>query len=163
MDISQITNYLYIAAHPKTEDADAIRDLNVRLILNMIFIRPAEVYDQPPFHMLTLRTFDSIFLPIPMGKLIKGVEAALPVIEAGEGVLVYCREGRHRSEHNDRNESAHSLHVVSLPVALYSKYRTDSLATRPVTGTLAVSNEGDNLAFQGSPLATFDHITSPAG
>lgn len=97
MDISKITDYLYIAAHPKNEDAKAIRDLNVRLILNMIFIRPAEVYRQPPFRMLTLRTFDSIFLPIPMGKLIKGVEAALPVIRAGEGVLVYCREGRHRS------------------------------------------------------------------
>jgi len=97
MDISKITNQLYIAAHPKTEDASEIRDLNVRLVLNMIFIRPAEVYDQPPFQMLTLRTFDSIFLPIPIRKLIKGVETALPVIDAGDGVLVYCREGRHRS------------------------------------------------------------------
>lgn len=97
MDISQITDYLFIAAQPKAEDADVIRDLSVRLILNMIFIRPAEVYRQPPFRMLTLRTFDSIFLPMPMGKLIKGVEAAVPVIQAGEGVLVYCREGRHRS------------------------------------------------------------------
>lgn len=97
MDISQITDYLYIAAHPKAEDADAIRGLNVSLILNMIFFRPAEVYKQPPFRMLTLRTFDSIFLPIPMGKLIRGVEAALPVIQAGNSVLVYCREGRHRS------------------------------------------------------------------
>lgn len=97
MDISKITDQLYIAAHPSTEAADMIRDLNVRLILNMIFFRPAEVYRNPPFRMLTLRTFDSIFLPIPIGKLIKGVEAALPVIEKGESVLVYCREGRHRS------------------------------------------------------------------
>lgn len=97
MDISKITDQLYIAAHPKVEDADAIRDLNVRLILNMIFIRPAKVYQQSPFRMLTLRTFDSIFLPIPIGKLEKGVRSALPVIEAGDSVLVYCREGRHRS------------------------------------------------------------------
>ena len=97
MDISKITDQLYIAAHPKAEDAGAIRDLNVRLVLNMIFIRPAKVYDQPPFRMLTLRTFDSIFLPIPISKLEKGVKAALPVIEAGDSVLVYCREGRHRS------------------------------------------------------------------
>ena len=97
MDISKITNQLYIAAHPKAEDADAIREMNVRLILNMIFFRPANVYRNPPFHMLTLRTFDSIFLPIPIGKLVKGVKAALPVIERGESVLVYCREGRHRS------------------------------------------------------------------
>ncbi|MES0362077.1 MAG: dual specificity protein phosphatase [Anaerolineales bacterium] len=97
MDISKITKQLYIAAHPRTEDAIEIRDLNVRLVLNMIFIRPAKVYNQPPFRMLTLRTFDSIFLPIPIGKLKKGVETALPVLEAGNGVLVYCREGRHRS------------------------------------------------------------------
>lgn len=97
MDVSQITEQLFIAAHPKAEHADAILGMNVRLILNMIFIRPAEVYRQPPFQMLTLRTFDSIFLPIPIGKLIKGVQAALPVIEDGDGVLVYCREGKHRS------------------------------------------------------------------
>ena len=97
MDISQITDQVYIAAHPKADAADAIRDMNVRLILNMIFFRPADVYRQPPFQMLTLRTFDSIFLPIPICKLVRGVEAALPVLEKGEGVLVYCREGRHRS------------------------------------------------------------------
>ena len=34
---------------------------------------------------------------MPMEKLKKGVEAALPVIEEGHSVLVYCREGRHRS------------------------------------------------------------------
>ncbi len=97
MDVSQITEQLYIAAHPKAEDADAIRAMNVRLILNMIFFRPADVYRLPPFHLLTLRTFDSIFLPIPIGKLVKGVKAALPVIEDGQSILVYCREGRHRS------------------------------------------------------------------
>lgn len=97
MDISQITDQLYIAAHPQAEDAERVKELNVRLILNMIFIPPAEVYGQPPFRMVTLRSFDSIFLPIPMYKLVKGVEASIPVIAAGESVLVYCREGRHRS------------------------------------------------------------------
>jgi protein tyrosine phosphatase (PTP) superfamily phosphohydrolase (DUF442 family) len=97
MDISKITDQLYIAAHPKAEDVNAIRDMNVRLILNMIFIRPVDVYRNPPFRMLTLRTFDSIFLPIPIGKLVRGVKAALPVIKGGESILVYCREGRHRS------------------------------------------------------------------
>jgi protein tyrosine phosphatase (PTP) superfamily phosphohydrolase (DUF442 family) len=97
MDISQITDQLFIAAHPKAEHVKSIMDLNVRLILNMIFFRPAEVYKKPPFRMVTLRTFDSIFLPIPMNKLMKGVKASIPAIEAGESVLVYCREGRHRS------------------------------------------------------------------
>ena len=97
MDISKITEYMYIAAHPDAEAADAIRDLNVRLIINMIFIRPADIYKQPPFRMITLRSFDSIFLPIPLNKLKRGVKAALPVIQDGESVLIYCRQGRHRS------------------------------------------------------------------
>ncbi|UCD99212.1 MAG: dual specificity protein phosphatase family protein [Chloroflexota bacterium] len=97
MDISKVTENLYIAAHPKADQADVIRSLGVRLILNMIFFRPADVYRKPPFRMVTLRTFDSIFLPIPIGKLRRGVQAALPVLEDGGSVLVYCREGRHRS------------------------------------------------------------------
>jgi protein tyrosine phosphatase (PTP) superfamily phosphohydrolase (DUF442 family) len=97
MDISHITDYLYIASLPKAEDAETIRERNVSLIINMIFIRPPEVYTQPPFRMLTLRTFDFPLLPIPIDKLNEGVEAALPVIENGESVLIYCRAGRHRS------------------------------------------------------------------
>jgi protein tyrosine phosphatase (PTP) superfamily phosphohydrolase (DUF442 family) len=97
MDISQITDYLYIASLPRAEDAQAIRDRNVGLIINMIFIRPPSVYTQPPFRMLTLRTFDFVLLPIPIDKLRKGVEVALPVIQDGESVLIYCRAGRHRS------------------------------------------------------------------
>jgi protein tyrosine phosphatase (PTP) superfamily phosphohydrolase (DUF442 family) len=97
MDISQITDYLYIASLPRAEDAEAIRERNVSLIINMIFIRPPKVYTQPPFRMLTLRTFDFVLLPIPIDKLKEGVETALPVIENGESVLIYCRAGRHRS------------------------------------------------------------------
>lgn len=97
MDISQINDYLYIASLPRAEDAEAIRDRNVSLIINMIFIRPPSVYTQPPFRMLTLRTFDFVLLPIPIAKLRKGVEVALPVIQDGESVLIYCHAGRHRS------------------------------------------------------------------
>jgi protein-tyrosine phosphatase len=97
MDISQITDYLYIASLLKAEDAQAVRERNVRLIINMIFIRPPAVYTRPPFRMLTLRSFDFVLLPIPIRKLEKGVEAALPVIRNGESVLVYCHAGRHRS------------------------------------------------------------------
>jgi protein tyrosine phosphatase (PTP) superfamily phosphohydrolase (DUF442 family) len=97
LNISRITEYLYVAALPKAEYADEISKLNVRLVINMIFIMPAKVYQKPPFRMLTLRTFDSIFIPIPIRKLEKGVETALPAIQNGESVLIYCRQGRHRS------------------------------------------------------------------
>jgi len=97
LDISQITEYLYVAASPNAECAGAISDLNVRLVINMIFITPAKIYQESPFRMLTLRTFDSIFIPIPIRKLEKGVESALPAIQNSESVLIYCRQGRHRS------------------------------------------------------------------
>jgi protein-tyrosine phosphatase len=82
---------------PRTEDAAKLLELNVRLILNMIFHVPEKVFLQPPFRMITLSTFDMVFLPIPMRKLWKGVKEALPVIDKGESVLVYCHKGRHRS------------------------------------------------------------------
>ena len=47
--------------------------------------------------MVTYRTFDSPFLRIPVGTLVKGVKEALPVIKHGESVMTYCRQGRHRS------------------------------------------------------------------
>ena len=97
LDISQITEYLYVAALPNSEYAGAISNLNVRLVINMIFITPAKVYQEPPFRMLTLRTLDLIFIPIPIRKLDRGVEIALPAIQNGESVLIYCRQGRHRS------------------------------------------------------------------
>ena len=97
MGISAITDQLYIAAHPKSEDVETIKDLKVRLVINMIFHPPAREFSQPPLRLVTLRTFDSPWLPIPVKKLAKGVKVALPVIAEGGGVLIYCREGQHRS------------------------------------------------------------------
>jgi protein tyrosine phosphatase (PTP) superfamily phosphohydrolase (DUF442 family) len=97
MDLSKITDYLYIAAHPQAEDAQAFLDLHLGLIISMIHEPPAPVFTNPPFSILVLKTHDSILLPIPIDKLVQGVETALPVIQAGQPVLVFCRQGRHRS------------------------------------------------------------------
>ena len=97
MGISAITDQIYIAAHPKSAEVDTIKDLGVRLVINMIFHPPAREFSQPPLRLLTLRTFDSPWLLIPVKKLAKGVKEALPVIAEGGAVLIYCREGRHRS------------------------------------------------------------------
>jgi protein tyrosine phosphatase (PTP) superfamily phosphohydrolase (DUF442 family) len=98
MDISQVTDYLYVGAQPSAQDAEQLCALNVRLIISMVgTIRPPKALTQPPLNLLWLRTYDTIFTPIPIAKLMKGVQAALPVIRSGGGVLTYCREGRHRS------------------------------------------------------------------
>ena len=98
MDISQITDYLYVGAQPGAEHAADLRARDVRLIISMIgTARPAAVFAEPPFRLLWLRTYDTFLTPIPVSKLMEGVRAALPVIRSGGRVLTYCAQGRHRS------------------------------------------------------------------
>ena len=97
LDISEITDYLYIAAYPSGEYAKDILIRDIRLVINMIWLKPAREYTIDPFRMVTLRTMDNPFFRIPVQTLVKGVKEALPVIADGESVMVYCREGRHRS------------------------------------------------------------------
>ena len=74
-----------------------IRSLDVRLILSMHWRRPAESLRRAPVDLLWLPTFDSPMTPIPISSLFKGVEAALPLINEGQRVLVHCQAGIHRS------------------------------------------------------------------
>jgi protein-tyrosine phosphatase len=74
-----------------------IRGMDVQLVLSMIGVTPPPELAQPPFTLLRLPVFDNPLLPIPLSALRRGVEAALPVMDAGGRVLVYCRAGRHRS------------------------------------------------------------------
>lgn len=98
MDISQITDHLYVGSRLSAEDIAAVRHLDVRLIINMIaYRRPSRDFASLPVEVLWLRTFDFPLLPIPVRTLERGAAAALPVIREGHSVLVYCEGGRHRS------------------------------------------------------------------
>ena len=98
MTATEITPYLYIAADPQAKDIDSLRPLNFDLIISMIFEkRPAKALDQLSAELLWFRTFDFILLPIPIRTLTQGVEKALPLIQEGGRVLVFCHAGRHRS------------------------------------------------------------------
>jgi len=97
MDISQITDYLYVGAQPEAAHADDLRALGVRLIISMRGERrPPAAFAQPPLDVLWLKTYDTFFTPIPIHKLMEGVQAALPVIHSGGRVLTHCHRGRHR-------------------------------------------------------------------
>ena len=96
-DVSEITDYLYISAWPSGDHAEEIRALNVRLILSMHWIKPSRTLGHPPVKLLWLPTFDNPLMPMPIRTLLRGVEAALPVIQDGYRVLVHCRAGVHRS------------------------------------------------------------------
>ena len=95
--ISQITEYLYISAFPRGEHVAEIVASGVRLVLSMHWMRPTKMLGKPPVELLWLPTFDNIFLPMPIRTLNKGVQAALPVIENGDSILVHCKSGKHRS------------------------------------------------------------------
>ena len=97
LDVSPITQYLSISAWLHADHAAEIQLLNVRLILSMHWIKPSRTLGLPPVRLLWLPTFDNPLMPMPISTLERGVEAALPVIHDGNGVLVHCRAGVHRS------------------------------------------------------------------
>jgi hypothetical protein len=96
-DFSQITDNLYISAFPEGRHLTGIQQRNIRLILSMHWRRPSRSLDHPQVQLLWLPTIDSPLTPMPMDSLRRGVEAALPVIAAGQAVLVHCKQGIHRS------------------------------------------------------------------
>lgn len=97
MDFSPITPDLFIGTTPSVDDYPRLRDLGVRLVINMRFEHaPAPDPHPEPLSLLWLRTIDSPFFPIPVRKLIHGAQAAIETIRAGGKVYTHCAGGRHR-------------------------------------------------------------------
>ena len=98
LDIAQITENLYISSRVKEEHLEDVLHLGPDLIISMIFERRMpEALTEEGLQVLWLRTVDFVLIPIPLRTLNRGVEAALPVIQDGGRVLVFCQGGRHRS------------------------------------------------------------------
>jgi protein tyrosine phosphatase (PTP) superfamily phosphohydrolase (DUF442 family) len=98
MNFSQITDDLFIGTTPTAVDYDHLRDLGVRLVINMRFLRGPQPDSHPEaLNLLWLRTIDSPIILIPVEKLIQGTQAALETIRNGGKVYSHCAKGRHRS------------------------------------------------------------------
>ena len=97
LEISPITDSLFISGWPAGRHAPQIAELGITLIISMIREKQDSELTQPPFQNLQLHTTDFVLMPMSTDKLRQGVEAALPVIEAGGKVLTYCKSGIHRS------------------------------------------------------------------
>lgn len=98
IDISKVTDYLYVGSRVGKEHAEELKVLNFDLIISMIgHLAPDKIYTLPPFKTLWIKTYDTFFTPIPVKKLLAGVEAASPIIRSNGKVLVFCMAGRHRS------------------------------------------------------------------
>ena len=97
MNFSPITDDLFIGTTPSVKDYDSLRDLGVRLVINMrLTYGPPPDPHNPPLLLLWLRTVDSPFFPLPIPKLMLGAKTALETIQAGGKVYVHCAYGRHR-------------------------------------------------------------------
>lgn len=98
IDISKVTDYLYVGSRIGRNHADELKALNFNLIISMIGqMAPDKVYTLPPFRTLWIKTYDTFFTPNSIKKLLTGVEAALPVIQNKGKILVFCMQGRRRS------------------------------------------------------------------
>jgi protein-tyrosine phosphatase len=97
MNVSKITDSLFIGDTPRSDEYDTLRDLGVRLVINMrIEKRSDRDLHHPPLRFLWLPTIDSPGLVIPIRCLIRGVRAALQTIKEGGKVYAHCAKGRHR-------------------------------------------------------------------
>jgi hypothetical protein len=96
-DLSQITDDLYLSSLPKSEHVEHILSLGVRMVVSMTVYRAPSVYRRPPMQFVHCPSLDTPLTPIPIFILSRGVSAVLPVIEAGESILVHCKSGVHRS------------------------------------------------------------------
>lgn len=98
LDYSAITENLFIGAWPTKYHVETIKSLGVRLVISTILETPDKELGQPPLSLVRVRATDlGPRLIFPRGQVLKGVEAALPVLERGEGVMVFCKAGKHRS------------------------------------------------------------------
>jgi protein tyrosine phosphatase (PTP) superfamily phosphohydrolase (DUF442 family) len=97
MDVSRITDQIFVGARPRPGDAHALRQLDLALMIRMLPGRAEEVVASLGVPILCLPTRDNLFIPIPLETLEQGVRSAVRILDDGGRVLTYCREGRHRS------------------------------------------------------------------
>lgn len=96
-EFSNITDDLFIGITPLVGDYNGLRELGIKLIINMRLMHGPYPDEHPePIKLLWLRTFDSPLFPIPVSRLMTGAKAALETIAAGGKVYVHCAGGRHR-------------------------------------------------------------------
>jgi protein-tyrosine phosphatase len=97
MNFSPITDDLFIGTTPSRNDYNHLRDLGVKLVINMRVERwPRRDLHPSPLQLLWIPTFDSPLVPIPIRALHRGVNAALKVIQEGGKVYAHCAGGVHR-------------------------------------------------------------------
>ena len=96
-EYSQITDQIYVAAWPTGEDYDVLKELGVRLVINMDWVPADEKLSEPPLRVLALTEIDTPLTPMSMENMWKGVDEAQKTYKESGKVMVYCKGGVHRS------------------------------------------------------------------
>jgi len=97
MNFSPITDDLFIGTTPTSDEYNILRDLGVKLVINMrVEFRPRKDEHASPLKLLWLPTFDSPLIRIPIKTLHRGAQAALETIQSGGKVYAHCAGGVHR-------------------------------------------------------------------
>ena len=96
-EYSQIIDQLYVAAWPTGEDYDVLKELGVRLVINMDWVPADKKLNEPPLSLLALTEIDTPLTPMSMENMWKGVNHAQETFDQGDKVMVYCKGGVHRS------------------------------------------------------------------
>jgi len=88
---------LFIGTTPAAQDYQRLRNLGVRLVINMRWEHrlPPDTHE-PPLTILWLRTFDNPIFLIPIKKLVRDARTSLETIKQGGKVYTHCAHGRHR-------------------------------------------------------------------
>jgi protein tyrosine phosphatase (PTP) superfamily phosphohydrolase (DUF442 family) len=98
LDYSRITENLYIAAWPTKHDVEKIKSLGVRLIVSTILERTDKELNAPPLTLVRVHATDlGSRLIFPTSQLLKGVKPTVGALQASEGVMDFCKAGKHRS------------------------------------------------------------------
>lgn len=97
MNYSKITDNLFIGNSPASGDYDHLRDIGVRLVINMRFMRgPAPDLHPAPMPVLWVRSLHGVFSALSMPSLQCGAQAAIETMRTGGKIYVHCAFGRHR-------------------------------------------------------------------
>jgi protein-tyrosine phosphatase len=97
VEFSRITEDLFIGTTPGVQDYERLRELGVRLVINMrLEYRPWPDPHNPPLALLWLPTIDSPLVPISIRLLKRGAQAAVDTIRQGGKVYTHCAGGVHR-------------------------------------------------------------------
>ena len=97
MNLSPITDDLFVGNTPSLKDYNRLRDIGVKLIINMRLTSAPKPDPRQHMSTLWLRSIDSPFFPLSIPKLTHGAHAALATIHDGGKVYSHCAYGRHRS------------------------------------------------------------------